>query len=166
MIFLDRSVTFWHGILGSECHVFTWYYLIGVSHPDTIWLDRKVTCGHDNSKGITYWINEMYSISYNSVPQILLLEAWVLMDDLDIVDLLYTYFSVVDTCLCCLSCVKFYSWVHPITHCILVSILGWPMIPTQYMLPRTESYLCFSFLFSFYGVQCVYQLLWLALRSS
>ena len=49
---------------------------------------------------------------------------------------------------CCLSPVKCYSWVHTIIHCILVSILGWPMILTQYMLSRTKSYLCFlCFLF-------------------
>ena len=58
---------------------------------------------------------------------------------------------------CCLSHVKCYSWVHIIILCILVTILGWPMILTQYMLPRTEPYL-FSSLFSFYEMQqlCTY----------
>ena len=66
---------------------------------------------------------------------------------------------------CCLSHVKCYSWVHTIILCILVTILGWPMILTQYMLPRTESYL-FSSLFSFYEMQRVYLWLLISLSSS
>ena len=66
---------------------------------------------------------------------------------------------------CCLSHVKCYSWVHTIIFCILVTILGWPMILTQYMLPRTESYL-FSSLFSFYEMQRVYLWLLISLSSS
>ena len=40
-VFLDRSVTFRHGILGSECHVPTRYFWIGVSRSDTIILKEK-----------------------------------------------------------------------------------------------------------------------------
>ena len=64
---------------------------------------------------------------------------------------------------CCLSHIKCYSWVHTIILCILVTILGWPMILTQYMLPRTEPYL-FSSFFSFYEMQRVY--LWLLISVS
>ena len=60
---------------------------------------------------------------------------------------------------CCLSHVKFYSWVHTINFCILDTIFGWPMILTQYMLPRTEPYL-FSSLFSFYEMQRLYLDFW------
>lgn len=99
----------------------------------------------------------MYSISKNSIPQMVWLEAWVLMDDLDIVE----------TGSCCLSLshVKWYSWVYTIIHFILVSCFVWSMIPTHYMLLRTEPYLYFS-LFSFCGVQRVYQWLRIALSSS
>ena len=87
------------------------------------------------------------------------------MDYLDIFDLLNTLaFLKVGHVICCLSYVKFYNWVHTSIHYILVSILGWPMIPTEYMLPRSEPYLCFS-LFSFYGVQRVYQWLQISLSS-
>ena len=41
MILLDRSVTFRHGILGSECHVPTRYSWIGVSRSDMIILKDK-----------------------------------------------------------------------------------------------------------------------------
>ena len=90
----------------------------------------------------------MYSISKYSNPQMNWLEAWVLMDDLDIVNIIHTYFSVVYTgsCCCCLSLVKCYSWVHTIIHWILVSIFDWPMIPTQYMLSHTEPYVSLCFL--------------------
>ena len=40
-IFLDRSVTFRHGILGLECHVPIRYSWIGVSRSDTIILKEK-----------------------------------------------------------------------------------------------------------------------------
>ena len=46
-VFLDRSVTFQHGIFGSECHIPTWYSWIGVSCSDTVFLDRIVTFRHD-----------------------------------------------------------------------------------------------------------------------
>ena len=41
MILLDRSVTFRHGIFGSECHVLTRYFWIGVSRSDRIILKEK-----------------------------------------------------------------------------------------------------------------------------
>ena len=44
-----------------------------------------------------------------------------------------------DHVICFLSPVKCYISVHVITRCILNSILGWPIIPTEYMLPRTET---------------------------
>ena len=42
-VFLDRSVTFRHNILGSECYVLTRYSWIGVLRSDTVFLDRSVT---------------------------------------------------------------------------------------------------------------------------
>ena len=96
------------------------------------------------------------------------LEAWVLMCDLDIIDLflLYCYWHLFMLFVfCCLSHVKCYSWVHTNILCILVTILGWPMILTQYMLPLTESFL-FSSLFSFYEMQRVYLWLLISLSSS
>ena len=41
MVLLDRSVTFRHSILGSECHIPTRYSWIGVSRSDTIILKEK-----------------------------------------------------------------------------------------------------------------------------
>ena len=41
MILLDRSVTFRHGILVSQCHVLTRYSGIEVSRSDTIILKEK-----------------------------------------------------------------------------------------------------------------------------
>ena len=89
------------------------------------------------------------------------------MCDLDTVDLIRAYFIFLTLVhvFCCLSHVKCYSWVHTIILCILVTILGWPRILTQYMLPRTESYL-FSSLFSFYEMQRVYLWLLISLSSS
>ena len=58
MILLNRSVTFRHGILGSECHVLTLYSWIGVSRFDTIILKEKYV-----------ELKWRYSISKNSTPK-------------------------------------------------------------------------------------------------
>ena len=47
MVFLDWSVMFRRRIFGSECHVSTRYFWIGVSRSDTVFLDRSVTFQHD-----------------------------------------------------------------------------------------------------------------------
>ena len=154
-VFLDRSVTFRHGIFGLECHVPTWYFWIGVSRSDTVFLDRSVTFRHGilgsechvstrySSIGVscsdTIILKEKYvelmedtQSQRTQLPKWFGLEAWILMCDLATVDLICAYFIVIDTCscCCCLSHVKCYSWVHTIFLCILVTILGWPMILT------------------------------------
>ena len=90
-IFLDRSVTFRHGILGSECHVPTRYSWIGVSRSDTIIFKEKYVA-----------LMEDIQSQRTQLPKWLVLEAWVLMCDLDTVDLIRSYFIVIDTCSCCL----------------------------------------------------------------
>ena len=65
---------------------------------------------------------------------------------------------------CCLSPIKYYSWFYTIIQCILVNILGWPIILIEYILPRTEPYL-YSSLFSLYWVQQVYRRIWIAINS-
>ena len=91
MLFLDRSVIFRHGILESEFHILTRYSWIGVSRSDTIILKEK-------------YVELMKDIQSQrtQLPKWFGFEARVLMCDLDIVDLLRTYFNVVDTCSCCL----------------------------------------------------------------
>ena len=61
--------------------------------------------------------------------------------------LTFVLFSLVHF-VCFLSPVKCHSWFYTIIPCILVSILGRLMIPTQYMLFHTKPYLCF-FCFTF-----------------
>ena len=90
-IFLDQSVTFWHGIFGSECHVLTWYFWIGVSLFDTIILKEKYV-----------ELMEDIQSQRTQLPKWFGLEAWVLMCDLDTVDLIRVYFIAIDTCSCCL----------------------------------------------------------------
>ena len=72
----------------------------------------------------------------------------------DMDHLLYLLLPPVDYC----------SWFYIITQCILLSILSWPMIPTQYVfLVLTPT--CIFFLL-FCGVQQVHHRLRLALNSS
>ena len=166
-IFLDRSVTFRHNILGSEYHVPTRYSWIGVSRSDTIFLDRSVTFRHDNIKEKHVELMEGTQTQRTQLPKWFGLEAWVLMCDFDIIDLLHTYFSVVDTVdvVCCLSPIECHSWFYTIIPCALILTLGWPMRPTQYMFPSIKPYLCFS-LFFIYGVDQVYWQIWLPLSYS
>ena len=138
-VILDRSVTFWHSILWSECHVLTQYNWIRVLHFDTIILKEKhielKKCTQSRRTQFPKWFGWWHESSW-------MIFIWFT----------YYLFSLVLLILvhifCWLSPVQCYSWVQTIIHYILVSILGWLMIPIQYMLPRTELYLCFS-LFSF-----------------
>ena len=120
---------------------------------------------HDNIKGKTCWINGRYSISKNSTPKMI----WFGGTSCVMISLTYYELTLMLLILvhvvCCLSPVKFHSWVHTIILCILVIIFDWPVILTQYMLPRTEPYL-FSSLFSFYEMQRVYLWLLISLSSS
>ena len=143
---MHQSVTFRQVILGSECHVLIQYFWMRVSRSDRVILKEKYVK-----------LMEDIQSQRTQLPKWFGLEAWVLMCDLDIIDLLRAYFNVVDTCSCCLllSPVKCYSWVHTIIYCILIPILGWPMISTQYMLPPYWVLLVFFFVFLLWNAASV-----------
>ena len=98
-------------------------------------MDRSVTFRHDNIKGKESWIILIYSNSKNLFPK------WVWCGGMRphrcawCCDWWCTYFGVVvnGSCVCCLPSVKYHIWFYIIIQCLLVSILSWPMIPTQYV---------------------------------
>ena len=125
MILLDRIVTFWHGILGLGCHILIWYFWIGVSRSDTVMLgsechvptryswigvSRFDTVFLDRSvKSDTIILKEKYvelmedtQSQRTQLPKWFGLEEWVLMCDLDTINLIRAYFIVIETCSCCL----------------------------------------------------------------
>ena len=123
MRFLDRSVTFRHNI---------WDRSVTFRHG--IW-DQSVTFRHNNIKGKESWSNLLYLTSKN------LYFKWVWCGGMSPHSLAWycdwwcTCYGVVvnGLCDCCLLPVKYCSWFYIIIQCILVSILSWPMIPTQYV---------------------------------
>ena len=137
-----------------------------MSRSDIVLWDRSVTFRHNNIKGKEYWSKLIYLISRN------LFFKWVWCGGMSphrcawCWDWWCTYYGVVvvnGLCVCFLPPVKYCSWFYIIIQCILVSILSWPMITTQYVF-LVLTLLVFSSLF-FCGVQQVYHRLRLALSS-
>ena len=152
---MDRRVTFWQGIIWSECHVLTRYYGIGVSRSDTITLKKR-------NLEVTKYTYSQRTCFQNKHG----LEAWVPIGVLDVVIdgvPIMVLLSMVHVFVAChlLSIVVGFILLFDIY--ILFSILSWPMIPTQYVfLVLTPNCI---FFFVICGVQQVYHQLQLA-RSS
>ena len=114
-------------------------------------MDRSVTFWHNNIKGKESWSNLIYLISRN------LFSKWVWCGGMSphscacCCDWWCTYYGDVvvnGSCVCFLPPVRYSSWFYIIIHYILISILSWPMIPTQYVflvLTPTCIFLLYSF---------------------
>ena len=114
-LILDRSVTFRHVVVGDRSVTF-WHVVVG---------DRSVTFRHKKNKENESWIMLIYSNLKNLFPK------WVWCGGL----------SPHRCAWCCgqwflyllLSPVEYCSWFYIMIRYILLSILSWPMIPTQYV---------------------------------
>ena len=82
MVFLDRSVTFRHGILGSECNIPTRDSFIGVSRFDTVFFDQSVTFRHGILGSECHVLTQYSWIGVSHSDTIILKEKYVeLMED-------------------------------------------------------------------------------------
>lgn len=71
---MDQSVTCRCGIIISKCHVSTRYSWFGVSHSDTIFLDRGVTFRHDSLESECHFLTRYNWIGVSPSDMIILKE--------------------------------------------------------------------------------------------
>ena len=130
---MDRSVTFWHKVLGDQSVTFrhvvlgdrsvTFRHVLGdrsVTFRHGIW-DRSVTFRHDNNKEKESWIMLIYSNSKNLFPK------WVWC-------VLIGVLSVVanGSGTCWLSPIKYCGWFYIIIYiyCFLFWVGQWYLLST------------------------------------
>ena len=117
----------------SRFDTILWDWSVTFRH--SIW-ERSVTFRQNNIIGKESWSNLIYLISKNQFSK------WVWCGGMSphrgawCCDWWCTYYGVVvfnGSCVCVLLPVKYCSWFYIVIHYILISILSWPMIPTQYV---------------------------------